>query len=324
MTDGSAGTGTPDAAPAVGAAPLRASGPGGNIYDLGYQGYEGPRLGREAAIRALFWHTVRSCYGIGRGGRAKIAPLAFGALALLPAIIGVGIAALAKQAGQLGELVEEASPINYASYYGIISTFVILFCAVQAPELLGRDQRFAVLPLYFSRAIARLDYAVAKVFGLVVSLLVVILLPYAVLFVGRILVADSPIDGLTAEIANLGPLLAQAGLTAGLLGALSMAISAFTPRRAYATVGIIAAIIIPAIVAALLAEEVLGSAGRAIVLLSPGDVLDGLNATLFGSSPDSPIVQDARLPGVAYIGVALVWILISLGLTIRRYLRIAA
>ena len=27
-------------------APLRASGPGGSIYDLGYQGYSGPRLGR--------------------------------------------------------------------------------------------------------------------------------------------------------------------------------------------------------------------------------------------------------------------------------------
>src|SRR6266540_4073794 len=142
---------------------LRASGPGGSIYDLGYQGYEGPRLGRPAAIRALFWHTVRSCYGIGRGGRAKIAPFALAALALLPAIVGVGIAALAKQTGDVGQLVESASPIRYATYHGLISTLVMLFCAVQAPELLGRDQRFGVLPVYFSRALARLDYAVAKV-----------------------------------------------------------------------------------------------------------------------------------------------------------------
>ena len=35
----------------------------------------------------------------------------------------------------------------------------MLFCAAQAPELFGRDQRYAVLPLYFSRALTRSDYA---------------------------------------------------------------------------------------------------------------------------------------------------------------------
>ena len=64
-------------------APLRASGPGGSIYDLGYQGYTGPRLGRAYAIRALFAHTLRSAYGIGRGGRAKIIPIGLAALPLL-------------------------------------------------------------------------------------------------------------------------------------------------------------------------------------------------------------------------------------------------
>ena len=85
-------------------AQVRASGPGGSIYDLGYQGYEGPRLGRAAAIRALFWHTVRSCYGIGRGGRAKLAPLTFAGLSIIPAIVAVGIAALAAQAGEVGDV----------------------------------------------------------------------------------------------------------------------------------------------------------------------------------------------------------------------------
>ena len=27
------------------------SGPGGNIYDLGYQAYDGPRLGRRAGVK---------------------------------------------------------------------------------------------------------------------------------------------------------------------------------------------------------------------------------------------------------------------------------
>jgi ABC-2 type transport system permease protein len=314
---------------AVGRAPgstpqVRASGPGGSIYDLGYQGYEGPRLGREAAIRALFWHTVRSCYGIGRGGRAKIAPFVLAALATLPAIVGVGIAALAKQSGDVGQLVESASPIRYATYHGLISTFVLLFCAVQAPELLGRDQRFGVLPVYFSRALARVDYAVAKVLGLVSSLLVMVLVPYAILFVGRVLVAPDPIEGLTDELPNLPPLAAQALLTSGLLGSISMAISAFTPRRAYATVGIIAAFLIPTIVVALVIGTLSGSVADWVVVLSPVDVLDGSNAALFHASADSESVRSADLDGIVYGVAALIGIAVTTGVTIRRYLRITA
>jgi ABC-2 type transport system permease protein len=33
--------------------------PGGVIHDLGYQHYDGPRLGRLAIIRALIWHSLR-------------------------------------------------------------------------------------------------------------------------------------------------------------------------------------------------------------------------------------------------------------------------
>jgi ABC-2 type transport system permease protein len=305
-------------------APLRASGPGGSIYDLGYQGYTGPRLGRQHAIRALFAHTIRSCYGIGRGGRAKIVPFGLAALPLLIAVIGVGIAALAKQAGELGSIVEESSPIRYSAFFGLISTFVVLFCAAQGPELLGRDQRYGVLPLYFSRALARLDYTLAKIGGMIVSLIVLILLPYAVLFVGRIFVAESPVAGLTAELPSLAPLIAQAVLTAGLLGSLSMVIAAHTPRRAYATVGIIAALIIPSIVVAILSELSFGEIGDLLVLLSPSDVLDGINAALFDTAPGSPVVLEADLPGYAYIAAAIIATVAAIGLTIRRFLRISA
>jgi ABC-2 type transport system permease protein len=305
-------------------AQVRASGPGGSIYDLGYQGYEGPRLGREAAIRALFWHTVRSCYGIGRGGRAKIAPFTLAALAVLPAVVGVGISAVAMQSGEVGNVLEGNSPIRYATYHGLVSTLVMLFCAAQAPELLGRDQRFGVLPVYFSRALARLDYAVAKVLGLVVSLWGMVLAPYTVLFIGRVLVAPDPIEGLSNELPSLAPLLAQSLLTSGLLGAIAMAISAFTPRRAYATVGIIAAFLIPSIVVALVTGTLTGSVEDWIVILSPVDVLDGSNAALFDVRPDSQAVVAANLDAIAFYGAALAGIGVALGVTIRRYLRIAA
>ena len=53
--------------------------------------------GRRSAVQALFTQTIRACFGIGRGGRAKIAPFTLAALAVLPAILAVGIAAIASQ-----------------------------------------------------------------------------------------------------------------------------------------------------------------------------------------------------------------------------------
>jgi ABC-2 type transport system permease protein len=316
---------TDDAATDRGAsAQVRASGPGGSIYDLGYQGYEGPRLGREAALLALFWHTVRSCYGIGRGGRAKVAPFTLSGLAIIPAVIAVGISALAAQSGEVGDVLEGNSPIRYATYHGLVSTLVMLFCAVQAPELLGRDQRFGVLPVYFSRALARIDYAVAKVLGLIASLLAMVVAPYLVLFVGRILVASDPLEGFSAELPSFLPLVGQSFMTSGLLGAIAMAISAFTPRRSYATVGIIAAFLIPSIVVALVTGTLSGSVADWIVVLSPVDVLDGSNAALFGGRPDSDAVAAADLDTMAFVGAALIGIAAAVAITIRRFQRIAA
>ena len=100
----------------------------------------------------------KAAYGIGRGGRAKIAPLTLVGLAVLPAVLAVGISALAAQAGA-GDVLEQASPVRYETYHGLTVTLLMLFCAAQAPELFGRDQRYGVLPLYFSRALSRIDYA---------------------------------------------------------------------------------------------------------------------------------------------------------------------
>ena len=46
----------------------------GVIHDIGYQRYEGPRLGRGYASRSLFVHSVRGAYGLGRSAWAKVLP----------------------------------------------------------------------------------------------------------------------------------------------------------------------------------------------------------------------------------------------------------
>jgi ABC-2 type transport system permease protein len=310
------------AAPA-GDAPTTASGPGGSIYDLGYQVYDGPRLGRRSAVRALFWQTVRACFGIGRGGRAKIAPFTLAGLAILPAVLAVGFSALAAQAGPAGGAIEGASPIRYATYHSLVGVLIMLFCAAQAPELFGRDQRYGVLPLYFSRVLTRTDYAVAKVGGLIVAVFAVEVAPYLVLFVGRVFVAPDPATGLTDEIAAVPRFLLQSALVAGLLGGLAALIAAWTPRRAYATATIIAVFIIPPIIVAIVGQLTNQDLARAIVLFSPSDILDGTNAAIFGSIPDGPVVAALALPGWVYLAAAAIGIAGSIGLTVRRYLRIA-
>ena len=80
-------------------------GTSGSIYDLGYQGYHGPRVRRPTVALGLLAQTLRAAYGIGRGGRAKIVPFLMLALSVLPALLAVGISALAAQAGA-GEVLE--------------------------------------------------------------------------------------------------------------------------------------------------------------------------------------------------------------------------
>jgi ABC-2 type transport system permease protein len=290
----------------------------GSIYDLGYQGYDGPRLGRVSVAFGLLRQTLREAWGIGRGGRAKIAPFTLAGLTLLPAVLAIGITAIAQQAGA-GQVIDEMQIINHASYQSLAATLVTLFVAVQAPELFGRDQRYGVLPLYFSRVLTRLDYALARVGGLFLAILIITLTPHLVLTVGQLLTAVDPITGLTEDAAEIPRYLAITVLTSALFAAVASVIAAWTPRRAYATAGIIAAFIVPSVVALLVAELGVGDLAWVGVLVSPGDIIDGANAAVFGTIPESPAVSAADLPGWTYVVAALVWTAALLAAVLRRY-----
>ncbi len=303
-------------------APISVGGPTGSIYDIGYRGYEGPRLGRAHAVRSLFLHSLRTTYGIGRGGRAKIAPFIFGGLAILPALALVGVLTLARRFGA-GEGFDDVSPIRYDTYFRDISALIILFCAAQAPELFGRDQRHGVLSLYFARALRRSDYALARMGGFVVALLILELVPQVVLFLGRVLLSPDVVTAATDDLPSIPPIVGQGLLSAGLLGGISMAISAFTPRRAYATAGIIALFTIPGIVASVITELGSSEIGNWLTLASPTSVLDGTNAFLFGSDLGSEFFF-VELPDFAYFAAAFVGIIGAVALTLRRFARITA
>jgi ABC-2 type transport system permease protein len=303
-------------------APISVGSPTGSIYDIGYRGYEGPRLGRAHAVRSLFMHSLRTAYGIGRGGRAKIAPFVLGGIAVLPAVAIVGILTLAARFGA-GERFVDNSPIRYDTYFSTISTVIVLFCAAQAPELFGRDQRHGVLSLYFARALRRSDYALARIGGFMAALLMLELFPQLFLFLGRTLLSPDVVAAAGADLPSIPPIVIQGVLSAGLLGGLSMAVSAFTPRRAYATAGIIALFTIPGIVASVISSLGSSRIGDWLTLSSPTSVLDGTNAVLFNSGFGGEFFF-VQLPDVAYVAAAIVGIAGAIAITVRRFLRITA
>lgn len=297
--------------------------PTGNIYDLGYRGYDGPRLGRLAVLVGLMRQSLQEAFGIGRGGRAKVAPFLLLILNTLPALLAVGFTALARQSGA-GDILEAANPFRHAGYWSLTSTLVMLFCAAQAPELFGRDLRYGVLPLYFSRVLTRTDYALARAGGLFLAVFVISIVPQAILSIGAVLAASDPLTGLSEDLPDVPRYLFVAVLASALLGAVAAVIAAWTPRRAYATAGIIAVFIIPPIIVAIVAELAVGDAARLLVLVSPGDILDGVNAAVFDTVSPNPTIVAANLPGWAYVVAAIVETLACLLLILRRYLGITA
>ena len=298
--------------------PARAS-TTGSIYDLGYRNYEGPRLGRRHALRALFLQTLRACYGIGRGGRAKLAPIILGVLATLPAVVAVGVVALARQAGAPAGLVEEASPIGHETYYSVITTLVVLFCAAQVPETVGRDQRYHLLSLYFSRALRRSDYALARFAGVTAAIFIFVIVPQAVIFFGLVLSAEDIGAELGRELEFVPGIVGQAVILSTLLGAISTVVSAFTPRRVYATTAIIVLLAVTPIVTAVLIELGTRALATLLVLLSPGDILDATNAWLFDANPESQTVIISDLPLEAFVAAAAVMVAACVAVLVRRF-----
>ena len=305
------------------ATPAVAVGATGSIYDLGYRRYEGPRLGRPHAIRALLLHSLKVAYGIGRGGRAKLAPIILGGFAVIPAIIGVGIIALARQLGEGSRIIEEANPIRHDTYFSVILVPVSLFTAIQAPEIVGRDQRYSLLSLYFSRALRRLDYSLARYLGMVLAMLIFVLLPQVIIFGGLVLSAADVGKELRTELGLVPPTVAQAVIASMLLAGVATVISSYTPRRLYATVGIIVVLAVAPIITNLLVELGTADIARVAVLASPPDVLDATNAFLFNRGSTTEVVTRASLPGLAYVGAAVVITAAAVGVLVRRFERIA-
>jgi ABC-2 type transport system permease protein len=304
------------------AAPTAPAAPTGSIYDLGYRGYDGPRYGRITVGLGLLRQTLREAFGIGRGGRAKVAPFVLLILNVLPALLAVGFTALARQSGA-GDILESANPIRHDAYWSLTSTLVMLFCAAQAPELFGRDLRYGVLPLYFSRVLTRVDYGLARTGGLFVAILIVTLTPQLVLSVGSILAATDPVTGLQDELPEIPRYLAVTLLGSAVFAGVSAVVASYTPRRAYSVATIIGVFIVPPIVVGVIAVLSVPDVARVLLLASPSDVVDGVNGAIYGPLRiGGETIVLATLDGWVYVATAFAFVVGSLAIVIRRYLTV--
>jgi ABC-2 type transport system permease protein len=286
--------------------------PSGAIYDLGYQRYDGPRLGRQNAFEALFWQGVRAAFGLGRRPASKIAPFVLAGLALIPALIYLGVAAIGP--GDLDLIATE-------DYLGVIFVILVLFVAVVAPDIVGRDQRYRTLSLYFTRPIERDDYALTRLAALSAATLAVTLAPQTVLYIGNALASASAWDYLRDEWQEIPSIIASGTVVAVYASAVGLAVACFTGRRAFAMGGIVAVFFLSATLGNILAETVAGG----WLLLDPTEQVRATTLLLFASDPDR--TEPLGTYGIEPWQGALVLVIVAaaaIAVLIRRYRTIRA
>ena len=256
---------------------------GGVIHDIGYRRYEGERLSRGQIVLALCWHSLRSAFGIGRGVKAKIVPVLTFAIMCLPAVVD---AVIVNRTG--------TRQVSYDTYQPALRILVmIVFLAAQAPELVSRDLRSHVLPLYFARPISRLDYPLAKLAAFILACLAMIEIPLLILYLGTIAQAHGG-SAIWSETKALIPGLLVGLMWSVLLASVALAIASLTGRRAYATGGIAIFFLLTLTLGRILIRIAIQSSGgfgpfghpppaaQFYALISPFTVLDGVRQWLGG------------------------------------------
>jgi ABC-2 type transport system permease protein len=285
------------------------------IHDIGYQHYEGPRLRRAQIVAALCWHSLRSAFGIRRGAKAKIVPVSAFVIMCVPAVVNAISMALSGGHARI---------VNYDTYVGSLRALVMLvFIAAQAPELVARDLRSRVLPLYFARPIRRRDYPAAKYAAFTLACLAMLDLPVLLLYLGTVMQVHS-LSAVWAQTRALVPGLLVGLMWAVVLAAIGLALASVSGRRAFSSGAVAIFLFLTWILAHVLtriAEQQPGTtaARQLLPLISPFDVLDGVRQWLGGTNPG--IVASPGSYGPVY-GVVLVALLgVSLAGLFFRYSR---
>jgi len=283
----------------------------GRVYDRGYRPYEGELGGRSAARLALLRASVRRALGIRRSWRQKLFPWVLLAIATVPAIVNVGVAYLTRDRFDGG-----IDIITYQEYVGV-STALLVFVGLTAPDVVCPDRRHRTLPLLFARPLTGTDYVVAKVGAIAGIVFAFGFLPQVVLFVGQTLVSDAALDYVADNAAVVWQVPIAVALLALYYASVAVAVSSFATRRIVAAAALLVLLLVTSVSTAILTEGTAGpSAWEALNLLSAplnvrdlvfdGEVTEGPLAGVDGATPLA-------------IGVYLTVVVTSLGSLLWRY-----
>lgn len=297
------------------------AGPRGAIYDLSYQGYDGPRLGRRFAVWSLYILSLRNAFGLGRGALPKV--LAFGLviLAFIPAVVQLMIAAIAP-AGDF-ELVQPHE------YYGFIQIVIILFAAALASDLVGNDRRYGTLALYFSRPIRRGDYGLAKLAALSTGLLAVTVLPQTLMFLGNWLGAPDALDWARDNAVDFAPIVGSGVMICITFAAVGLLTATYAERRSFAMVAVLAVFLIPFITVQIIVDVSDADATRYAVLFSPAHVMRAFTLVLFNEIPPpqphlgdggaDDVIAFVDLSDAIFLVVGFAYAIVVSGLALNRF-----
>ncbi|MET0938865.1 MAG: hypothetical protein ABWY51_06555 [Gaiellaceae bacterium] len=273
------------------------------IFDLGYQPYDGERRGRWPRRRAIWRDGIRTSLGLGRGTAAKIAPWLLIGLALVPMVVFVVLAAFL---GSVPTSPDDFELPSYAEYFEYALLPLGLFAAVVAPLLLCPDRRDGVLSLYAARPITPRDYIGSRWAAFFTVALLVICVPELVLFVWNGLDArelgawlednwDTPLRFLLAGAA-----------VAAVYTTLTLFIASFTARRAYATIATLAVLFIGSAIGGIAEDSFEGTVADALSLAAIPQVLTDTVHWIFGDPlDDRPVAASVSALWLAGLTVVL-------------------
>ena len=247
--------------------------PQGEVYDIGYQRYEGLREGRNRARTAVWSNGVRTALGFGRGWPSMVVPL-------LSMVILMGIALIFVILGAVLDPLIDDFPTHSEFYKGSALVF-IAFAAIVAPELLCSDRRNGVISLYLVRPLSSTDYVVGRWLAFFSVALVFVYLPQITLFIGLTLGAEDSVQHLKDKW-DMVPRFIAAGFAIAIFNTtISLAAAAFTTRRAFAAAFVVGVWFVAWATSEILVEEIGGANAKWFAMINVGHIPIFLNDIIF-------------------------------------------
>ncbi|HYH12575.1 MAG TPA: ABC transporter permease subunit [Thermomicrobiales bacterium] len=248
--------------------------------------------------------------GIRKSWTAKILPFLLYVAITIPLIIQIGIAAL-------------MPTLEFASYSGyLLGIFLIVgvFVGTAAPEIICVDRHERTLPLYFSRAITRGDYVIAKAIAMTLLTMTMTVISSILLWLGRQLTAAHVGRAMRENIGDLGRVLFVGTMIALVVSALGLAISSCTNRKGVA-VAVIMFVFLVLTGVANIGLEVLGDQAwsRYLIALHLPLLFEGLSSHLFNDVND-PVVERVNWSLGAYVSYMITVIVACLLVLRWRYM----